>query len=434
MLKKLTIICIIAMFAFSNAFSNGLSLNNIGGKSLGMAGAYTSINGDATAIYWNPAGLSFLDRGQINAFFTGVMPSGTYKLDMAGIDAETQSNLYPTGGLMAFIPLGKGPLSFGIGVFVPAGLGAEWNGDDLVNITQETSYNWMSQIGRVDFSPTVSYLFSDQFAVGAGVNISYGIMDIEMARGFDLQNPQTGEPMTVFTQYTESSSGIGFSVNVGLVFKPTDKLSFGLSFKTKNTVAFEGDAEMPIMADVGQAIGKTVPTESKFSRDVAWPMWFGGGISYEVIEGLTLAFDATWSQWSATEDELATSYDEWDDTFATIGQADATNLVLHWEDALQLRFGAQYEASKDLTLRLGFYTDPGPAPDETYNIIFPSIDYNAVTTGITYDMGSFGIDLAMEYLMGTERDIQVQTANNMPGLHNMNMLVWTFGINYYFDD
>ena len=51
---------------------------------------------------------------------------------------------------------------------------------------------------------------------------------------------------------------------------------------------------------------------------------------------------------------------------------------------------------------------------------------------MSYDFGSFGIDLALEYLMGEERDITEMTSHNMIGLHNMNMIVWTFGINYYF--
>ena len=31
----------------------------VGSKAVGMGGAYTSIANDATAMYWNPAGVSF---------------------------------------------------------------------------------------------------------------------------------------------------------------------------------------------------------------------------------------------------------------------------------------------------------------------------------------------------------------------------------------
>ena len=37
----------------------------VGGRALGMGGAYVAIGDDVTSIYWNPAGLGFLDKGQI---------------------------------------------------------------------------------------------------------------------------------------------------------------------------------------------------------------------------------------------------------------------------------------------------------------------------------------------------------------------------------
>ena len=62
-------------------------------------------------------------------------------------------------------------------VFVPAGLGVEWNGDDLTDISGGSSFKWMSRIGAVDIAPTVSYKFSEDFSLGLAVNIYYAFFD-----------------------------------------------------------------------------------------------------------------------------------------------------------------------------------------------------------------------------------------------------------------
>ena len=60
----------------SMALANGLSLNSIGTRAMGMGGAFVGYANDGSALYWNPAGLA----GQpTNLLFSGsaIMPSGT---------------------------------------------------------------------------------------------------------------------------------------------------------------------------------------------------------------------------------------------------------------------------------------------------------------------------------------------------------------------
>lgn len=49
---------------------------------------------------------------------------------------------------------------------------------------------------------------------------------------------------------------------------------------------------------------------------------------------------------------------------------------------MQIRFGMDYKASKSNALRAGYYNDPAPDPDETVNILFPSITNNVITFGL----------------------------------------------------
>jgi long-chain fatty acid transport protein len=85
-----------------------------------------------------------------------------------------------------------------------------------------------------------------------------------------------------------------------------------------------------------------------------------------------------------------------------------------------------------LALRAGYYSDPAPAPDETANIIFPSISYNALAIGASYCFGKINLDFGFEYLMGKDRDIAASDKGNNPGTQGMNIIAPSLGFSYSF--
>lgn len=216
------------IFSGSIAFGNGLSLNSIGAKALVMGGAYVGLTNDYTAIFWNPAGLKQVPSPQLAVFFTGVMPNGTYKFANYGIDAKMEANVYPCPGLMGYLPLfGGEKVTAGLGAYVDAGLGAEWDGKDLLafggpselmpgvaNPFAGKRYEWMSQIAVFNVSPGVSYQVNEKVTIGAALNIFYGMMDMKRAvDALDVTknpaSPSPGEDNMVDNQYEQTGSGLG---------------------------------------------------------------------------------------------------------------------------------------------------------------------------------------------------------------------------------
>ena len=193
-----------------------------------------------------------------------------------------------------------------------------------------------------------------------------------------------------------------------------------------------GEAKNPGFGLIPAGFGGPWPTKSDFDRDVSWPMWIGAGLAVKPADGLTLALDVQYSQWSESEKEFVTNYDEatWQQALEPTGD---NKFILKWKDATQIRFGVEYVVNDMITVRGGFYTDPAPAPDETYNILFPSIDYNAITGGATINIGGIPVDLAAEYLTGSERKIALGAyADAMPGAHNMNIFAFSIGTGFAF--
>ncbi|MBK8945205.1 MAG: outer membrane protein transport protein [Ignavibacteriae bacterium] len=416
---KLTLSVILTFAISSSVFANGLSLNSLGSRALGMGGAFVALSNDATAIYWNPAGLAD-QKASVLAYFTGVMPIGSYKMDLAGIDASTASNIYPTGGLLANYRMDK--LALALGIYVPAGLGAEWDPTEFAGAGANGT-EFLSQIGVISISPAVAYQVNDQFSVGLAVNISYAMFDMKqfIANGVALG--------LGFRQFEEESTGMGFGATIGLKYKFNDQLAAGATIRLATTIAMSGTAKntlfpaLPTVPTMGIAPG---PGESDFDRDVTWPLWIGGGLAYKPNKCLTLTLDAQYSQWSEL-DKLVAEYDNSYWKLAMAAQGD-NEFKLDWEDAVQIRLGGEYMVTPVTALRLGYYYDPAPAPDETLNVLFPSSTNHVVTAGFGYSLGNYTVEAALEYLLGAERDIE-QGNHNMGGIHKLDVFAFSVGLN-----
>jgi long-chain fatty acid transport protein len=415
-MKKLqtTLISLALIFALSTSvFANGLSLNSVGARALGMGGAFVGLANDATAIYWNPAGLAG-QQSSILVFGTDIIPSATYSNEAYGIDATMKSNHYISPN--AFFNYNMDKLSLAFGVYVPAGLGAEWDGSEVGNLTAPYGnpgpFNWMSKIGVINISPAIAYKVTDKFSVGLAVNIYYAMFDLERAQVLDFN--QDGMPDTP-AQYTEESTGLGFGATIGLKYDLNEKFSLGATFRTSTSVTMDGTAEFG---------GLPIEMKSDFDRDVTWPMWIAGGLAYHPKKNMTITLDGQYSNWSEL-DQLTAVYD----SFPEDGVFN-----LDWENALQIRAGFEHFTSESFGYRVGYYYDPAPSPDETLNFLFPSSTNHVATGGVSYKFGQMCVTGGLEYLFGAEREIEAHPSplapENMPGLHQMDIFAFSVGFTY----
>ena len=70
-LKPIT--CFVLLFVASSLHA-AFQYLDVGARALGMSGAYVSMGDDATAIYWNPAGISFIKDKQFTGMYTQLFP------------------------------------------------------------------------------------------------------------------------------------------------------------------------------------------------------------------------------------------------------------------------------------------------------------------------------------------------------------------------
>lgn len=408
------------------ALANGLNLNSLGSKALSMGGAFVGLADDFSAIYWNPAGMARFDRRYFGFYGMDVIPSSTYR--NSAIDARTERKHYLSGLAAYYLPVSEKAV-VALAAYIPSGLGSTWNGDDFTSVTMGKSYMWMSKVGLVTFAPGLAFKVNDQISIGAALNINYGTFSMKTHAG-STTNPMPPPAELDLGQYEESMTGWGYGATLGILFKPIERLSMGATLRTSSTVKFSGEASILNLSLLGYN------DTSDLEREVTWPMWAAAGVAFNPAKNLILTADLQWTQWSKV-DTIETTFKDvvWQ---AMMAQSGDDVRPMHWEDALQVRFGAEYRI-KGIALRGGYYLDPSPAPDRTMNILLPSFDFNVITLGFGYDLDDLHLDFSLEYMIGKDRNVPAdkvatdpQWASAMPGAYTMKVIVPSLSISYKF--
>ena len=410
------------------AAANGLNLNGLGSRSQAMGGAYVCVADDFSAVFWNPAGAAGFRLTTYGFYATDLLPRATFNMSIRPdiiyvpedppptVDARTKKANY-LGFLGAYYkPIGD-KVVVGLGIGTPSGLGTKWNGEDFTDLSGGTAYDWSSKIGVFSFSPLVAVRVSDRISVGATVNVNYGNFNLKMPAG----SADLGEGAVDLGQYEENMNGWGIGATLGVLVKPLDTLSVGLTVRTPSTLTFKGSALMSYLSMY------ELPDTSGLERKITLPLWIAGGIAFRPVPRLLLSADVQWTQWSKL-DRITTDYLDaaWDAIMTGSGN---DVRVLDWADKAQVRLGAEYMLNDSTALRAGYYNDPAPGPLSTLNVLLPTFTYNVLCVGVGRTIGALQLDFGLEYLAGADRTLQTEVHDIAYGMH---IVVPSVSVSYKF--
>jgi long-chain fatty acid transport protein len=400
--KRTLIIALMAILILpALVWANGLNLNGLGTRAQSMGGAFGGLADDFSAVFWNPAGAAGFKQPTFGFYAVDLIPKATYRLeyevsipeiDPIAIDAKTQVSHY-LGFLGAYYkPIGP-KVVVGLGISTPSGFGTMWDGADFIGLTNGTTFDWSSKVGVFSISPLVAVKLSEGLSVGATLNINHGTFSLKRPGGYaDL-----GEGTVDLGQYEENMNGWGFGATFGIMAKPIDKLSLGLTVRTPSTISFEGSARLSYLPLYD------LPGTSDLERKITWPLWIAGGVSFRPVDRLLLSADVHWTQWSKLDRITADYLDPfWADLFLE-GGIESSSLSLFWKDTLQVCLGAEFSLNPTMALRAGYTHDPAPGPDSTLNVLLPTTTFNAFSAGVGKTIGDLQLDFGIEYLAGKDR-------------------------------
>ena len=460
MRKRCIVLCInliTMVFLTSNVFAAGVDLTGIGARAQALGGNFRAVANDWSAMYWNPAGMVFNEGITAGASMELISVGVGYTpaRSLAGqqfsatsnteIENEPKTFVVPSGGIY----YSNGKYAFGIGVWAPFGLGAKW---DLLNTSAYNSaypeFDYDDDLQVLDIHPTFAYKVSDKFSVGFGASIL--VANIMIQKPNFTPNPYIYSPSLaqaaaalpanaknspydhlLTDTILDSDTGTGFGANFGIMYKPTETFTIGVSMQYYADVSLTGtvDAVTYFATDpvahgtiqqglkpiFDQMLANKQLTQStygtllnyysggSFTRangieietDMPLPLKVGIGVSYTGIQNLQISADVAFTQWSS-----------WDviDIKDTSG-ATYTQLIENWEDGLRIGVGLDYSFSK-LKLRGAAYTEPPGAIESTMTPTIPDFSRRYVgIIGLEYPVGPLKVLASYEKIFMGDTDV-----------------------------
>jgi long-chain fatty acid transport protein len=454
-----------------SALAGGFALSGVGSKAIGMGGAFRGLANDWSAAYWNPAGLTQIEGSEINAMLVAITPRPEYKPNIYnyGLDVGYRNGevLYPNDktnfvpDFSGFMKLEKVKgVTAGLAVFIPYGLGSEWDLFNPVGMDLANSYPWYdhkSKLSIIDIHPAVAKAFMDgKLSLGVGISFQRGDVTLQKTYIKPSGIPLPHENLIINTEI--KGNGWGYGANFGLLYKLSEKLQFGLSGRTGSTLKLSGHAnqelftfnnndlrdillgEMRNATDSARILFLFAPqnhtADPKAKTDLKTPADVGFGLAYMPSEKLTITGDLAYTRWSSLDSILI-----------KLNGADPSGLpaensviMLKWKNTLRYSLGARYQAAKPLAVLLGYYLDPSPVPDETFTPLIPDMgDKNSFNIGAVLNAASMEISYNFEYLMFKDRTIAVHSDvnndgvfDNYPGVFKSKLLASHISISYRF--
>ncbi len=359
-MKKIFTIILSIVFTSSMSFGGGFQLNEHGAKAMGMGGAYTAVANDASAIYWNGAGLTQLYGTNILLGSTLIAPVSSFRGVTPDItEYKMEKQIFFPSHFFISHSYNK-DLAVGLGFTSPFGLGTKW-GEDWIGkyLAIET------ELQTFTISPVVAYNIADNFSLSAA--FVYSFANVTITR----KVPQTPFEGDAFVKL-DGKDNFAAGYNFGLMYKPTPRLNLGLSFHSQLAYEFDGDAKTTGAQPLIDA--KRLPNGG-VKAELTTPFNFAFGAAYDVLYKLKISFDFQYVGWSSY-DSLAIDFNDPD-------YSDLASPRLY-DNSFIVRLGCDYKINNDLELLAGIYFDKNPVKEEYVNPSLPDANRLGFSFGLEY--------------------------------------------------
>lgn len=375
-MKKLATLSLLLLGSYS-VFAGGYRVSLQGQKQLAMGHTGVAVVNNAEVLFFNPAGMSFLEN-RFNASIGGnaLVAKTKFQNEIYNWKAETTNVGTPFSAYATYKV--NDWLSAGLAVYSPYGSAVEWDkdweGSHLVNNID---------LKAIYFQPSVAVKVSDEFSFGGGPIFVVG--GVEFNR--NISRSITDENGNRSNVTIEASGVTAWGWTAGFMFNLTDKIRLGMNYRSEIIMeARDGEATFSNIPAFMQALGYT---NTKFDADLPLPAELTVGFSYQITDKWLFAFDYNRAKWGV--------YESLDVHF---GNAAGTSVnPRNYKDASTYRLGLQYEATEKFTFRAGWYFDESPVQDGYFAPETPRNDSMGYTGGLTYQVTpKLGIDVSFLYL------------------------------------
>lgn len=323
-------LAIVSLTAFAQEMN--FNLMGSGARALGMGGAFIAMSDDASAITWNPAGLTQLIKPEV-----GIM--GGFKMETATLNGdEWYSNSHSTIDFASLVM----PISTGFSNLV---LAAAYH--NMIDVYAFDTYEYE------DYSADFTYIETTEVsgaysAITPALAIDLPMIAMGVATDIwfkgptdEYKNYYSDASGTLDSTITRNYDVLGFGVVVGgLITPPGGFIKIGATMRLPFQMKY--NTEYNVHA-IGTGMYTNFDTTYVDSAILHWPMMLGFGVALN-FSSLTFSIDYEMRKYSNMEvEQNGTTYNN------------------DLPDCNQFRVGLEYLLSLGpivIPFRIGFMTDP----------------------------------------------------------------------------
>jgi long-subunit fatty acid transport protein len=334
----------------------------VGARAMGMGGAYTAVAEDASALYYNPAGLALIRRIELGAAFTHQNDKLTVNYRGRSLDSPISSTNLHQVALAYPVPTYRGSFVLGFGYHRIVSLDRDYfrSGMTLSGVEEVESISERGGLGL--YSVGVAFDASPDVSLG----LSFGLLGGSSDVSYSFSQTAAGEEPDEYWYKSESDID-GYTGSMGLLYKfePIGRLGFAVQFPRK--------------IDLNGVFQDADVLES-FKDDITLPFTLCGGVALTPPNFL-IAMDLRFTDWSQIDfDGPIRFVDEY-------GRRRAA-----YKSTTEFHAGAEI-MFPDLPIRLraGYYYDPVP-----YRLFFTDNAYQLAKIDQERDYFTLGAGVILE--------------------------------------
>ena len=376
-----------------SAPGNGMRLASQDGFATARGEAFVATADNPSAIYYNPAGISQLEGVDFRAGIYGIYLDPTYTppppTDTNHFHVEDQLAAVPQF-FATYAPTNL-PVSFGLGIYAPFGLGVTW--------PQDTGFRAVAIEGALTYltiNPVAAVRLGRGVSIGAGVTVNYANINLEQG----LLRTET--PFANLFRFNGDGWTVGY--NAGLLWQPHPKVSLGASFRSRTEVTMDGHTEIeqqPIIAR----------TERAAEAEWTFPLTAVVGISYRPTPKWNIEFNADYTDWSCF-DTVTIEQKPPPPPFPVRQDIPVT---LEWQQSWLYKFGVTRYFENRWHVSAGYVFNESSVPDDYYSPLAADMDRHFLSIGAGYKGRSMNFDVAYQFGYGPDRTVTGSTPSSTPG-------------------
>ena len=387
--------------------AGGFQVNLQGVKQTGMGHCGTAFSGDASVLFFNPAGASFLK----NTFtFTGGISliTGTALFYDPRTDylASTNNALVTPIAVYGVYKLNE-RLAFGLSLTTPYGSSLKWEDNwQGKYLVQEIS------LRTFFYQATLSYKITDKLSVGGA--LVYGKGQLQLERDIPINGEENYRSYAVINGGDDA-----LGINVGIMYQ--DSLwSVGMAYQSK----------MQFFVKDGDAVF-TVPTlvkdrfkNQQFSGGINTPDVLSLGVRRNIGRHFNLSAQYTYAGWSVYK-KLEIDFEKNSSSLEDITE------IKNYRNTYILRVGAAYSLDNNMVFRTGISYDRTPVDLTNYGPETPDSNRLSIHLGSSIPLGNnASLDLAYQFVDGALT--QAYHQNGFGGYYKSRAHVFVLGLSLGF--